>query len=442
MSSDLISIARSGANAARTALDVTAQNIANIGTDGYVRRTVSMAEVAGGGSILTQNDVSLNGVRVAGITRNADAFRTAEVRRTGGDLARADAEVAALTDIEAALEQAGVSDAMTGFSAGLQALKADPTNAALRANVIENGRNLANALNIASSGLDAVKSGLQASAADGVAQLNQLSTDLAALNNRLLRTTDGSSDQAVLLDKRDTILKSMSEIAGVSVTIGDRETAEVSLGGVALVGPDGVSPLGVTAAADGTLAFNVGGTGVAVSSGALAGTALGLTQLADARARLDTIAAGVITAVNGAQASGVALDGSAGQPLFSGTGAADIKMVATNGNAIATAPAGSGANSRSAANLDAMAAALTASGAPAGFDRLLTDVSGAVAARGVTRDALAAIASGASSALSAQAGVSLDDEAANLLRYQQAFQASGRVMQVARDLFDTIISIS
>jgi flagellar hook-associated protein 1 FlgK len=38
-------------------------------------------------------------------------------------------------------------------------------------------------------------------------------------------------------------------------------------------------------------------------------------------------------------------------------------------------------------------------------------------------------------------GVNLDEEAANLLRYQQAYQASGRVMAMAQRLFDEIVSI-
>ncbi|MEC7399287.1 MAG: flagellar basal body protein, partial [Pseudomonadota bacterium] len=38
MASDLLSIAVSGARAARGALDVTAQNIANASSDGYTRR--------------------------------------------------------------------------------------------------------------------------------------------------------------------------------------------------------------------------------------------------------------------------------------------------------------------------------------------------------------------------------------------------------------------
>ncbi|MEY2942852.1 MAG: hypothetical protein RLY97_866, partial [Pseudomonadota bacterium] len=44
-------------------------------------------------------------------------------------------------------------------------------------------------------------------------------------------------------------------------------------------------------------------------------------------------------------------------------------------------------------------------------------------------------------ALEAQTGVNLDQEATNLLKYQQAFQASGKVMQVASTLFDTILNI-
>jgi len=41
----------------------------------------------------------------------------------------------------------------------------------------------------------------------------------------------------------------------------------------------------------------------------------------------------------------------------------------------------------------------------------------------------------------AESGVNLDEEAANLLRYQQAYQAAGKVMQIASSLFDTLLTI-
>ena len=36
-------------------------------------------------------------------------------------------------------------------------------------------------------------------------------------------------------------------------------------------------------------------------------------------------------------------------------------------------------------------------------------------------------------------GVNLDEEAANLLQYQQAYQASAKMIQIAQNIFDTLI---
>ena len=88
MASDLFAIGSSGLKAARAGLEVTSQNIANAATEGYVRRSVSLAEMAAAGGYSRLGDLSLSGVRVAGIQRNADVFRQAEMRRTGADAAR------------------------------------------------------------------------------------------------------------------------------------------------------------------------------------------------------------------------------------------------------------------------------------------------------------------------------------------------------------------
>jgi flagellar hook-associated protein 1 FlgK len=127
--------------------------------------------------------------------------------------------------------------------------------------------------------------------------------------------------------------------------------------------------------------------------------------------------------------------------MFSGSSASDIAVILTGGSALATAPAGAGANSRNASNLEALRTALAASNPAGQMDAAIFDISSAVAGRSISRDALQVIASNARIALQTQAGVDLDQEAVNLVRFQQAFQASSRVMQVASDLFDTIIAI-
>lgn len=444
MASDLLSIARSGAQAARLALDVTAQNIANASSEGYVRRTVRLTEVASAGGIGQIGDVSFSGVRLGAVVRNADLFRQAEVRRTGSDAARASSEVAGLESIESAVEQAGVFPAIVQFEAALQQLAAEPVDPSLRAAVLEDARTMARSFNLAATSLDAVGEGLRFEASDAVTQVNLYAQELSRVNLRLARASDASSDQTALLDQRDALLQKLSAYAGVSTKISADQTVEVRLGGASgpqLVTGGNAAPLAMATAADGTISFALGAAPLTLGSGSLAGKAQALTVLADTHGQLDALAASLANAVNAVQTGGVAPDGTPGQPFFSGTTAKDLALALAGGTGIATAPSGASAGSRDPANLTALRGAMTTSDIVGGMDRLLFSVSSMVAGRTVTRDALTTIADTAKLALSAQAGVDLDAEAVNLVRFQQAFQASGRAMQVASTLFDTLLAI-
>jgi flagellar hook-associated protein 1 len=444
MASDLLSIAKSGARAARVALDVTAQNIANASSEGYVRRSVRLEEVSAAGGIGRIGDVSLSGVRVDQVIRNADLFRQAEVRRTGADLARSNAEVSGLQNVEAALEQTGVFGAIVDFEGALQKLAVDPTDPALRAAVVEGTRTMARTFNIASQSLDAAGEGIRFQASDDVDQVNLLAQELSRVNLRLARAADASSDQTSLLDQRDSLLQQLSERVDVSTTIAADFTVEVRIGGTSgpqLVSGGTAGTMAMATAGDGTISFTLDGNPVVPLSGALVGHGQALVKLAEMHDRLDQIADGIITTVNTAQANGAALDGTPGFAMLSGSGAAGIALAFEDGALIATAPAGSGAGSRDPGNLAALRTALASNDAAGEMDGLLFDISATVRGRSLTRDTLDSIASNARIALAAQAGVDLDQEAINLVRFQQAFQASGRVMQVASDLFDTLLGI-
>lgn len=444
MASDLLSIAASGARTARGALDVTAQNIANASSDGYVRRSVRIEEVSSAGGQLRIGDISLSGSRIAGVVRNADMFRQSEVRRTNSDIARASTELGGLQNIESAVEQAGVYPAIVEFEASLKQLASDPTDPSLRASAMAGADTLARKFNIAASSLDAVGEGLRFDASAAVDQANIIGGEIARVNLRLSRAGEGSSDRASLLDQRDSLLEKLSGIINVSTAFAADGSVTVttgSPGGTAFIAGGSASTMSMTTAADGTASFALDGTAVSFSGGALAGDALALSQVTQVRSRLDTLADDIGAVVNSAQANGVALDGTAGQPIFAGSGAAGLKVVTSDGSALATAPAGAPAGSLDSANLTALRQALDGAGAASNMNSLLFDVSSMVAGRTVTRDALDTIASAARMSLEQQAGVDLDTEAGNLMRFQQEFQASGRAMQVASDIFDTLMGI-
>ncbi len=444
MASDLLTIAASGAAAARGALNVTAQNIANASTEGYVRRTATMQEVSSSGGPFRANDMSLSGVRIGGIDRNVDPFRQAEVRRTNSDITRASTELGGLQNIESAVENAGIYDAIVEFEASLQQLQSNPTDSSLRAATMASAETLANKFNIAANSLDSVGEGLRFDAAATVDDANIFGRELARVNLQLARAGQGSSDRATLLDQRDNLLERLSGVANISTSFGPDGAATVTIGnggGTPFVTGGNAATLAMTTAADGTIGFTQDGAALTLSGGALSGGALALQQVADMRGRLDTMADNIAGAINAAQANGTALDGTAGQPLFTGSGAAGMAMATMDGTAIATAPAGSTAGSRDASNLIALRQTLESGGAASGMNALIFDISSQVAGRQITADALGAIATSARISLEQQSGVDLDTEATNLIRFQQAFQASGRAMQVATDIFDTMIGI-
>jgi flagellar hook-associated protein 1 FlgK len=57
-----------------------------------------------------------------------------------------------------------------------------------------------------------------------------------------------------------------------------------------------------------------------------------------------------------------------------------------------------------------------------------------------SRDAQQIVQQEASDARDAVSGVNLDEEAANLIKYQQAYQAAAQMIRVASSLFDSILA--
>ncbi|AXU18171.1 flagellar hook-associated protein FlgK [Novosphingobium sp. THN1] len=446
MASDLLSIARSGVQAARIGLDITAQNIANASSSGYVRRSAAFSEVASTGGAYRIGDLSLSGVRLDGIVRNADAFRQAEVRRTGSDVARASAEASGLQNIEAAIEQSGVFDAIVGFESSLQQLAQNPTDTSLRASVIEKARTMAGTFQIAAQEMDAAADGLRFLATDGMTQVNRIAQELARTNTRLARASDASSDKTALLDQRDKLLEELSGYANISTDFSADGQVAIKIGGSAgtdLVTGNTAATLGMTTSpTDGTISFTVGSTPLTLAGGSLAGQQLALAKGAQLKTDIDTLAGDIVNDFNTAQTGGRDLDGAMGAAIFSGTSAATMALAVEDGRKIATAPASvTTPGSRDATNLAAIRTALAGVNPSGTMDAILFDVSGTLAGRNVTLGALQTIADTAKVALSAQSGVDLDQEAVNLVRFQQAFQASGKVMQVSSDIFNALLQI-
>lgn len=441
---DMLSIGASGVRAYQAALTTTSENIANAGAAGYSRRVASVREVVapGDGGNLALGGL---GVAISGIIRAASDLRNAEVRAAGSDLARSEAGSVWLERIEGALAGNKLDERMTAFFNAATALAADPSASAPRATMLQAAASLAGSFAATGGALDGALADLDASAGAMAGQLNLLSASLAKVNSALGRAAQGTSAQAALLDERDRLLESMSALVdvGVSFDPAGRATVKGGAGGPVLVRGDQAAIATYARGADGSVSFAVHGIDgthpLTPGGGALAGIAEGAARIADARDALDRIAIDLVNGVNAVQAGGEDLNGTAGAPMFAATGAADFKLVLDDPRGIAAASAGGGA--RDNGNLQALAALRKDGGFEAGVTALTTDNAAALTGRRAIAEVQSTIRANAAAARDSAAGVNVDEEAVDLIRFQQAYQASSRVIQIARETLQTLFDI-
>ncbi len=445
MSTAMFSIGRSGITASRRSLELTSQNIANAANPDFARRTLGQSELVGTATIGFNTADSFGGVRVGSVERAQSALVQRQARDSASALASTAAELRGLGAAETALETTGLFDRLVGFEAALTRLESDPTNPSLRTAALESARQLAGSFNTANATLANARGLTAGETAADVATVNTLTSDLARINRELVGARDGSAAKAALLDGRDAALRALADQFGIDASFNANGTVNVQLDAApALMLVDGgtAATLSLASAADGTVAFALDDAPFAPTNGAMAGRAAALQGMADLQVQLDTIAAAVVTIVNTAQSGGNASNGTPGQPVFAGGNAGNIAVIMTSGADLATAPTGTPAGSGDTGNLAALIGAFGADTGPvAGANTLLLELSSRVAGLDLRQTGLGIVAASAQSELLRETGVDLDTEAANLVRLQQAFEANSRVIQVASNIFDTILAL-
>lgn len=434
--SDLLNVGASAVGAYSAALGVIGENVANAQTDGYARRSATISSIA-------PNQGSI----ASGVTRAWDQYRASDALSATADDGRASAAATWLDAAEGAVDSSdsGVGAQVTAvFTAG-STLAADPTNSTARAQMLGAIGGAARSISSAASQLAKVSGGIGDAANDGVTGVNTDLSALAKVNAAMQRTADNTDAKASLADQRDKLLADLSGRIGVDARIGTDGTATVSLAGsagVPLVAGTKASLLSVAQAADGRLSFTAGlGRDVAPANptgGTLAGLADAANGVAGQRGALDELATGLATQLNAWNAQGRTSNGAAGGALLATTGgAAGLALAATSGDAIAAA----GADGSSNGNLVALSDLRGPDGTEARLNALVGTSAQALAS---AKAQASAAATRKTSALTAQAdvnGVSLDQQAADLVRYQQAYQASTKIIQAAQTTMNSILSL-
>ncbi len=435
-----INQAASGLNAARYSLSVIGQNMTNASTTGYTREVVNESAAVVGNS--------LSGVTVTSTTRVTDAVLDSRVRSAAAGNSLASTTSSQLSDIENVFGEpstTGIASQLDTFWSAWGTLANTSTSASTtgvnsaRQNVLSDAAQLASSLNTAASSLSNLATSTSASLSSDISSVNTTVTQLATLNGQIAAGTATGSNVAAMEDQRDQLLTTLANTVGASAQIQSNGSATVSLGGQTLV--SGTTASSLTLNSDNSVSMTSGTTTtpVTITSGTAGAEITNLTStLPTYRAQLDAVANQLASTVNSAQTSGYDANGNAGKAMFTGSGAAGITLALSDP---ATVAASSSSTTQDNAIAQTLSQAGTGSGAPdASYRALIGSVATATAAATNTASTQSTMSSYVNGLKSSLSGVSIDEEAANMLSQQQAFDASSRVLTTINDMLSTLIN--
>jgi len=442
----------------QVALDVASTNVANVSTDGYVRRRV-VGQTLGAASapaVWSRSTETSSGVQATRVDRMTDTLLDSRVRREHGRQSYLDSVAAALSRIETGLAEpgsSGVAAALADFRSTLADLGNAPGSDAARSQALSAAATVVDAINLQSAHLGDEASDQRSHLLTSVVEINSVASELASTNRTIAAALGGGSDTTTLMDERDALALRLAELTGAKASVQDDGSMYVELNGQPLVSgysaarltvTGGVAPDGSATGGPVSFALDPDTTGATTAlTGALGGDLGATVEVLDNAlpsyiAGLTSVARDLADHVNAQHALGFDATGTAGGKLFDYDPAdvlGTLTVAITDPAKLAvSAIAGGGRDGNNAAAL------ATAVDVDDQYQRLVNGFGSSVASAEQLAKNQQALTDQVDSAREQMAGVSLDEETVNMITAQRAYEAAARVMTTLDSVLDTLIN--
>jgi flagellar hook-associated protein 1 FlgK len=426
--------------------DTIENNITNANTPGYAEQEQSLqAEafdpatglaggVAAGPLISTREEYLEQGVRDQ---QQSLGYST----QLAGDLG----QVQPLFDLTSTT---GVANSLNSFFNTFSQLTVNPNDEVSRQAVITAADTLAQNINQSASGIQQVSANATSETGTVVTQINQLASQIASINQQYQGNSQSTADESLDTDVHNA-LETLSGLANISVIRSSNGAYNVYLGGqTPLVLGDTVSAISTSNVSSRTAILDSNGNDV---TSQITGGQLGAlvqetnTTLPGYVNTLNTLAKSLADTVNSTLANGVDENGNAGAALFSydqaSNAASTIAVTGITTDQIAAASATAPGGNDNAVALTGLGTSPEVGGYS--FTQFYgnlgaqvgSDVSSAQQDQTQDQDQLTQ----AQAQRSSVSGVDINTEAAQVLQFEQAYTAVGKLVSVLQDLTTTII---
>jgi flagellar hook-associated protein 1 FlgK len=462
---------RSGMVAAKAQMSTTSHNIANANTEGFSRQRVHQNADSAPTRHGAHNLIG-SGTSLARTERLNDAYIEKQIRGAGRDLAHLEEKDMALKQAEDIFNEMGgegLNRVVSRFFNEFRKLGNEPDNEAVRQSVRESSMAMVNDFHRLRTSVEDVRAHLDARIEGFATEVNALASQIRDLNQKIKIQELSGAPANDLADQRDLATKRLATYVDITVHPDKDGAYNVDIKGVGplVTGPNAekLTTRRSPADEDGKPenSFSLGSTGSASPdlTHALKGGKIGaLLEVRDQTLsamveRLDTLAHTITDSVNSIHREGVTRYGTKGVDFFKTLPAGKDRAasfmalsdaVANDPNHIAAgAVPDSPGDNRIAIAISQIQNMRIMDGGNSTIDAyyngIVSDV-GVVAGR--TRSSLIQqkdIANQLDKMREQISGVSMDEETANLLQYQRAFDASAKVISVADQCLETVLNL-
>jgi flagellar hook-associated protein 1 FlgK len=441
--------AMSGMNAQRRILDVTAHNVANQATPGFHRQRVELspAGISSVNAIWAGQATNVAGVDVDGVIRVMDQLAENRLLRetaTQGGTSSMRTQLVQIERIFPEPSEDGLAALLGDFWSGWSDVAMLPTDGGARSQLLERAQTLVDGLHRAAVEVQAVATTAEGEITRLGAQINDIATRIAELNQAVSASTTPAND---LRDQRDLLIRELSELTGVVGRELDNGQVDLYVNGRAIVSGTYVHPVD---GSTGTLTWVNDGSAVLAPPSRITSLTQTVTEVVPRYlAMLDDIAGRLVTEVNALHGAGYDPSGTTGRDFFdpAGTTAATISLGAdlvghperiAAGAPVLPGPTAPGSLDGEQAR--AIAGLMGSLSGPDASYRSMISALG-VEVRGAIRraDVQDQVTQAAAVDADAVGGVSLDEEMANLVAAQRAYEASARVLTTVDELLGVLI---
>jgi flagellar hook-associated protein 1 FlgK len=429
--------------------DVIENNITNANTPGYAKQTQSLSAEP-----FDPSTGLAGGVLAGPLVSSRSEYVEQAVRSQQQALGSAQQKAGDLGQIEPLFDLAsssGIAGSLNSFFNSFSQLSVNPNDPVSRQAVLSQAATLAQSFHASAAGITQVSTNVSSQTTGVVTQINQLAAQIAGINKDYQSSTSATQDPG-LDAQMHSDLESLSALTDINVLHGSDGAYNVTIGGQAPL-VIGAKPSGISGSSTSSQTEILDAAGNDITSQISEGSLGALIQeknttLPGYQTGLNTLAQSLADTVNGQLGQGVDQNGAPGAPLFTYNQGADAaSTLAVNASitpdqlaaASATAPGGNG----NAVTLTQLATAPTVNGETftAFYGALGAQVGSDVAAAQTDQTQAQDQLTQAQTQRATQSGVSLNEEATQLLQFQQAYQAIGKLVTVLDDLTQTLINM-